>query len=65
MLSLSHGVECGDLLGGEADRHDLHRFGTTAGTTASPPLELLDVVSSLGLVCPLLNLLVTDHQQIV
>lgn len=65
MVSLSDNIEGSDLLRSEANRYDLHRFGAATGAAAAAAPQLLDVVPNLGLVCPLLNLLVADHEQIV
>lgn len=64
MGPLSHSIERSELLRSEANRYDLHRFGTATGAAAAAPLQLLDVVPNLGLACPLLNPLVADREQI-
>lgn len=53
-----------DLLGSEAHGNDLHRLSTATGAAAPATLQFLDVIASFGLVCPLLDLLVSDHEQI-
>lgn len=70
LLTCGVGVERRDLLGREAHSDHLHRLGPTPGTPSPAPLELLDVVPSLGLVHPLLDLLIrhlvfTHHAKIV
>lgn len=54
-----------ELLDRETYGHDLHRLGATARTTPAPALELLDVIASLGLIGPLLDLVLTHHPDIV
>jgi hypothetical protein len=58
-------VQSIELLGGKPDRHNLHRFSTSAGTPAAPPLEGVDVVARLGLIGPSLDLVLTHHRHIV
>ena len=65
MLSLGHFIQCRYLLSGEAHSNDLHRLSTATGATASTTLQFRWVITSFGLVGPLLDLLVTDHKQIV
>ena len=55
------GIESLELLGGQPDCHDLHRFRPTTGASAASTLELLDVVTLLCLIGPLLDLLFTRH----
>lgn len=59
------GVEGVELLGGQPDRYDLHRFSPPTGTPTAPTLQLLDVVSDFGLLCPLLDLFLAHHTHIV
>ncbi len=65
MLAFGDRIDGRELLGSKAYRHDLHRLGATAGSTASATLHLLDVVAGLGLISPLLNLLLAHHDKIV
>src|SRR5665811_1489266 len=55
------GVESVELLGGQPDRHDLHRFSPATRAPTAPTLENVDVVSRFGLVGPLVNLLFARH----
>jgi hypothetical protein len=59
-------LDCGSIqgvrfLGGQPHSHHLHRFGATAGASATPTLHFVDVVACFGLVGPLPDLLVTHH----
>ena len=54
-----------DLLGGQPDRHDLHRFSPPTRTPTTSTLQLIDVVASFGLIGPLLDLLFAHHLDIV
>ena len=58
-------VEGVELLGGQPDRYDLHRFSPTTRTPTTPTLQLIDVVSGFGLVGPLLDLFFAHHTHIV
>ena len=60
VLTFGDCVQGRDLVGSEADGDDLHGLGAPAGPTSAAALECLDVVASLGLVDPLLDLLVGD-----
>jgi hypothetical protein len=59
------GVESVELLGGQPDRHDPHRFSPATRAPAAPTLENVDAVSRFGLIGPLLNLLFARHAYIV
>jgi len=63
VLTLGDGVDRSELVSGEPHRYDLHRLGATAGPAPSAALHLFDVVSSFGLVGPLLDLLLANHAQ--
>lgn len=71
MFPLGVGVQRYDLFGCESDSDDLHGSSPPpAGTSSSATLQVLDVIPSLGLVRPLLDLLVrhllvTHHDKIV
>lgn len=63
MVSLGSCVERSEFIGGEAYRDDLHRVGPTAGAATSAAFQALNVVTRLGLIRPLRDLLVTDHAE--
>lgn len=63
MHSLGQPVQRCDLFGSEAHGNDLHRLSTATGTTATATLQFLDVLTSFGLVCPCLDLPVSDHKE--
>jgi hypothetical protein len=63
--AVSRRVQRPELIGGQADRYDLHRLSPTTGTPTATTLQLLDVVACFGFVSPLLNLFLTHHPQIV
>lgn len=65
MFSLGHLIQCCDLLGSETHGNDLHRLGSATGATATAALQFIDVITGFGLICPLLDLFVSDHEQIV
>jgi hypothetical protein len=69
LLSVSHDIQGRQFVNGEPNRHDLHGLGASTGAAPTATLELLDVVTSLSLVGPLLDLflgdLVLPHENIV
>jgi hypothetical protein len=58
-------VEGRELCGRKPNRYDLHWLSPTTGTPTTPTLQGIDVVTSLGLLGPLLNLVLTRHADIV
>lgn len=60
MLTRRESIHRRNFLSSEPDCYHLHWLGTTSGTPPAAPLELLDVIASLGLVGPLLDLLIRD-----
>ena len=65
MFAPGHVVQRGELVRRQTHSHDLHRLGPTPRTTTPATRQLLNVVSGLGLVRPLLNLLLAHHVNIV
>lgn len=65
MLFSGHLVQHFEFLGGEAYGYDLHRFSAATGTSASASFQFFDVITGFSFVCPLLDLFVCDHAQIV
>jgi hypothetical protein len=54
-----------EFLGGQSNRHDLHRFSPTPRAPTAATLESIDVVAGFGLVGPPLDLIFTHHPHIV
>ena len=65
VLTFRGSVQSFQLLSGQTYRDHLRRFRAAPRTAAPATLQLGDVVAGFSLVCPLLDLLVTDHTQIV
>lgn len=65
VVALRGSVQSFQLLSGQAHRNHLRRFRPTPRTATTATLQLGDVVAGLRFIGPLLDLLVTHHNQIV
>lgn len=65
VLTFRGSVKSFQLLSGKTHRNHLRRLRPTPRTATPATLQLSDVVAGLRLVGPLLDLLITHHNQIV